>query len=77
MAKAQCITCKCGKTFAACVEPYCYTEKEWQKDLRKYVLEGCTVDMREAEAFVFEKCICKSEKQKEDPNQKSLFDETV
>ena len=57
--KAQVIVCKCGAKFAACVEPHCYTEKDWQKDLRKYVNEGCTVEMVDCASFRFEKCRCK------------------
>jgi len=51
----------CGKVFAACQEPYCYTEKDWQKDLRKYVNEGCTVEMTEKANL--ETCTCNSEKE--------------
>jgi hypothetical protein len=47
----------CGKTFAACREPDCFTDKEWQKELRKYVLsDKVTVEM--VESFTFEKCTC-------------------
>lgn len=71
MAKAQVVICKCGSKFAACVEPNCYTQKEWLKDLRKYVQEGCTVEMIEATEFKFERCKC--EKEKIDVNQTELF----
>lgn len=57
--KAQVIICKCGAKFAACVEPHCYTEKDWQKDLRKYVNEGCRVELVDCASFKFEKCRCK------------------
>jgi len=49
----------CGKIFAACTEPECYTEKDWLRDLRKYVLRGDTVEMIEAGTLKFEKCTCK------------------
>ena len=51
----------CGKTFAACAEPYCYTDKDWQKDLRKYVLEGHTVSMQEKSDFRLDSCTCKKD----------------
>ncbi len=72
MAKAQIINhgC-CGKTFAACMEPLCYTDKEWLKNLRTYVLGGAIVEMVESKDFKFEKCECP--KKVEDPNQLSLF----
>ena len=31
--KVQVIICKCGAKFAACVEPDCYTDKDWLKNL--------------------------------------------
>ncbi len=58
MGKAQVIKCKCGKVFAACREPECYTEKDWMKDMRKYVIDGCTVDMVNTNEFQFENCVC-------------------
>lgn len=60
----------CGKVFAAASEPYCYTDKEWQKDLRKYVSNGCTVEM--VESFEFGNCECKPKEQPDlfnQPNQ--------
>ncbi len=56
----QIIKCKCGKTFAACIEPECYTEAEWMRDLRKYVKGGCSVSLvASGKDFQFEKCECK------------------
>jgi len=56
--KIQTIICRCGKTFAACCEPHCYTDNEWLKDLKKYVNEGCSVIMIEHENVKLERCIC-------------------
>lgn len=61
----QVIKCKCGKTFAACCEPECYTDKDWQKDVRNYVKKGCTVEMREAGQWNFERCTCVKQEEKE------------
>ena len=57
----QIIKCKCGKTFAACCEPECYTDKDWQKELRDYVKNGCTVEMVESGNWEMESCTCKKE----------------
>ena len=54
----QCINCPCGKTFAACAEPYCYEEAEWQEDMRNYIKRGCSVKMAENGAWKFEGCSC-------------------
>ena len=67
---AQVIFCKCGSSFAACLEPMCYTERDWQKDLRKYVNDGCTVKMLYTKEFTFEECTCNA---KVDPNQLVIF----
>lgn len=37
--KAQVVYCRCGSLFAACMEPLCYQDKEWQKNIRKYSVE--------------------------------------
>jgi hypothetical protein len=54
----QVIKCKCGKVFAACAQPECFIDKEWLKDLRKYLAGGCAVAMMDANDFRFEKCEC-------------------
>lgn len=57
--KKQCISCPCGKMFAACLEPECYSDADWQKDMRNYVKKGCSVSMTdEPIAGKFEKCTC-------------------
>jgi hypothetical protein len=68
----QIIKCRCGKCFAACVEPECYTDKEWVKELRKYVLAGCTVEIVPCGCPNFEDCDCN--KTKNEIKQKELFD---
>lgn len=56
----QMITCKCGSIFAACLEPDCYTDKDWIKNLAKYVKKGCTIKMiSHNTGFQFEQCKCK------------------
>jgi hypothetical protein len=77
MTKIQIIRCKCGKPFAACREPECYTEKEWMKDLRKYVQEGCTVEMIDSGVgnLSLEKCVCVKAEKNINPNQIELFNE--
>lgn len=60
----------CGKVFAAAREPHCYTDKDWQKDLRKYVADGCKVEI--VDNFEFGKCECKPKEQPDlfnQPNQ--------
>jgi hypothetical protein len=53
----------CGKIFAACSEPECYTDKEWLKGLKQYVNRGDKVEMIEkGTGFKFGKCECKEEK---------------
>lgn len=58
MEKTQVIKCKCGNIFAACRVPECYTDQEWTRDLRDYVLDGCTVDVVDASSFNFDRCMC-------------------
>jgi hypothetical protein len=49
----------CGKIFAACCEPSCYTDNDWLKDLKKYVNRGDKVEMiPDNSGLKFEKCIC-------------------
>ena len=62
----QIINCKCGKTFAAEMEPDCYTDKEWLRELTKYVKGGCTVKMVNSGEWQFEKCECKKQDAKVD-----------
>lgn len=69
----QIINCKCGKTFAASKEPECYIDKEWQKQLSKYVKNGCTVKMVHPGEWAFEKCECKKEDLNTCSNQLSLI----
>ena len=55
--KAQTIACHCGKIFAGCMEPYCYTDKQWMKDVRKYALKGYTIGLQPP-GFKLEQCTC-------------------
>jgi len=55
----QITKCPCGKTFAGCAEPYCYTDTDYQKTTRDYIIKkGCTVEMAER-LDSLEKCTCK------------------
>ncbi len=60
MTKIQTIRRSCCNTiFAACSEPYCYTDKDWTKDLKQYVEKGCVVEfVNMGEGLRFEKCKC-------------------
>ena len=54
----QVTKCPCGKTFAGCIEPYCYQDAEYQRDTRNYIKKGCTIEMVESGSFILEKCTC-------------------
>ena len=71
----QITKCPCGKTFAACKEPYCYTDAEYQKDTRAYIEKGCTISMVEPGGWSLEKCTCKdmNPANAENKNQLSIF----
>ena len=58
--KIQVLKCKCGATYAACIEPDCYEDTEWLKDLGKCLKDGGTVEMSDTLTFRFEKCKCGS-----------------
>ena len=57
--KAQTITCKCGSVIAACVEPYCYTDAKWQRDVRKYAKQGYKINIIDCGDWKMAMCICK------------------
>lgn len=48
----------CGSVFAACVEPDCYTDNDWLKNLKEYVNRGDKVEMIENGSLHFSKCEC-------------------
>jgi len=52
----------CGKIFAACYEPDCYTDKDWLKNLKEYVNRGDIVGLTD-EKIQFGKCECNKSKQ--------------
>ena len=75
MSMVQAIRCKCGVIFAGCVEPYCYQDVEWQRNMRKYVSDGCTVEMSPNDIRLGQ-CSCEKKVKKNrkyDPNQLTLF----
>jgi len=55
----------CGKVFAACCEPDCYTDKDWLKSLKKYADRGDKIETVENGTWKFEKCECKNEPEAE------------
>ena len=58
--------------FAACVEPECYKDKEWQKGIRLYANRGYIIETVEAGSVRFETCTCKEDIEKILENQKQL-----
>ena len=61
----------CGKIFAACCEPECYTDSDWLKRLKQYVKRGDKVEMiPSGQGLQFGKCEC-SEVEK--VNEPKLF----
>lgn len=54
----------CGVVFAACVDPECYTDKDWTTELSKYVKAGNVVEMVES-SNIGGKCKCKTLEGKE------------
>ena len=70
----QIIRCKCGNVFAASREPECYSSADWQKNMRDYIKQGCTVEMVEESTWQFQKCVCdKVNNTKATTNQLELF----
>ena len=59
----------CGKVFAACREPECYTDTEWTRELSKYVKKGNVVEMvGSGHDFKFETCDCANIAITKEPN---------
>jgi len=54
----QVTKCPCGEIFAACREPECYSDAEYQKDTRNYIKKGCTVEMVESGKWEWGNCTC-------------------
>lgn len=65
----QITKCKCGSTIAACQEPFCYTNAEYQRDTRKLIKKGYTVEMVESGMWHFEDCTCEKQLKIENTNQ--------
>lgn len=73
--KTQVVMYKCCEVvFAACMEPYCYTEKTWTRDLAKYVKKGHKVEMIERGELEMGKCKCVKQDGVTAANQLSLFE---
>ena len=64
MKRAQAVKCKCGNIIAACVEPACYTDRDWQKNIRFYAKKGYEISLIPVDIVRIElnQCICKKEK---------------
>jgi hypothetical protein len=72
----QTISCPCGKVFAACVEPFCYEDAEWQSEMRKYIKRGCTVGLIEnGHSNPLQKCTCSGMKPSNQPELPLTFHE--
>lgn len=75
----QLICCPCGNGFAACREPECYEETDWQRDMRKYVKKGCTVKLIENGTLTtgnnWAECTCPNMNPKE--KQPKLFESGI
>lgn len=70
----QIVKCKCGSVFAACNEPECYQDMDWLKNLRKYSLDGNTVELIDSDTRLqFRKCTCGMKEKDSLPNQLNLF----
>lgn len=68
----QIIKCSHGEIFAACCVPECYEDVDWQREMRKYIKNGCTVEM--IEKFEFGECDCSpSKKNKNTLSQIPMF----
>ena len=65
----------CGKIFAACVEPECYLDTDWLKDIRHYAKRGDKIEMIESNIQIkFEKCECNKLPKTKEPD---LFSEIL
>ena len=54
--KIERITCNCGGVIAGCVHGQ--QDARWDADKRKYMRDGCAVDIVDVESFKFVKCNC-------------------
>lgn len=63
----------CGKIFAACYEPHCYTDRSWLSKMSDYVKKGDVVEMRESGNVQFGDCECTKENQVNLSEQPNLF----
>ncbi len=59
--KCQVIKCKCGKISGGSVEPYCYTDTVWIKEVGKAIKDGYEIDFISVDNFNIEDCICRNE----------------
>lgn len=50
----------CEKIFAACIEPLCYTDNDWLKNLKKYITKGHIVEMKSDHNVQIKYCECGS-----------------
>lgn len=53
----------CDEIYAMCIEPHCYTSKDWQKDLKLAVKDGDRIEMVDLKDAKLGNCRgnCKSE----------------
>lgn len=60
--KIERITCNCGQVIAGCVHGQ--QDAGWDNDKRRYMKQGCKVDIVPVEDFKFGKCQCGDQKTK-------------
>ena len=53
----------CGGIYAACVEPHCYTSKDWLKDVKLAVKDGDGIEMVDVSEAKLAGCKCKSKEE--------------
>ena len=56
----------CNRLVAAACEPYCYTDKDWKRQITKAAKEGCKIDIVSNDEVrkSFSPCDCKKGKRK-------------
>jgi hypothetical protein len=60
--KAQVLKWKCcGEVYAVCIEPHCYTSRDWLKDVRQAVKDGDGIEMVDIADAKLSSCKCKLE----------------
>ena len=48
----------CNYIYAMCIEPECFIDRDWLKDVRKAVKDGDSIEMLDTSVARFGKCEC-------------------